>query len=201
MKSHKITLYLASRSPRRRELVRALGVPVHIVRSRYREHAAGNLPVQPRALALEHAAQKARMAVLPRHGREHALVLGADTIVVCKGSVLGKPRNRKDAIRMLELLSGRTHEVISAIALFRPSSGRLITGAARTKVTFKNLDRGAILRYVAAVNPLDKAGAYAIQEGPQIVKKIAGSRTNVVGLPMELLRNKLRRALRGTNII
>ena len=194
MKHSQIVLYLASQSPRRRKLIRSLPLSVQLVKSRYEEQSATHLPRQPAALALRHALQKARHAVLPASPPSHAIVLGADTIVVYRGKVMGKPKNLAEAMAMLRLLSGKTHRVITGLALLHPATGRRLTGVGKTKVTFKKMDDGALRRYITAVCPLDKAGAYAIQEGPKIVKKIEGSRTNVMGLPMELLRIKLQRA-------
>lgn len=197
MKLCEIVLFLASRSPRRQKLIRSLPLPVRLVDSRYDELTAKRLPDMPRALALHHALNKALGAILPpASANAHAIVLGADTIVAYRGKVLGKPKSRQEAMAMLRLLAGRTHRVITGLALVHPATGRSITGTEQTNVTFKKMDNSAIRRYIAAVNPLDKAGGYAIQEGPKIVKSIVGSRSNVIGLPMELLKKQLRKAMR-----
>ena len=192
----KVVLLLASRSPRRRQLIRSLNIPVHCVESCYKERLARNIPKKPASLALHHAQQKTLGAIIPKAKNKEFLVLGADTIVVYRGQVLGKPASKKKAMQMLQLLAGRTHQVLTALALWNPHTGRKTTGLARTQVTFKKLDNTAILRYLETVHTLDKAGGYAIQEGPRIVKNIRGSRSNVIGLPMELLKSKLKQALK-----
>jgi septum formation protein len=193
MSNRSLTLYLASKSPRRRELIRHCGLAVRHARSRYEEKPA-RPSVNPRALVRRHALGKAREAILPKVSKAHRLVLGADTIVVCKKRILGKPKNRRQAARMLEALSGKTHSVLTGLALIDPASGENIIGVARTRVRFKKLDQGAIGRYLQSVNTLDKAGSYAIQEGPRIIRSIQGSRTNVIGLPLELLKDQIKKA-------
>ena len=121
-----------------------------------------------------------------------ALVLGADTLVYLSTTLFGKPTDLEDAYRMLKQLSGRTHEVVTAICLLhlRPHRQRLFFDS--TAVTFRQLDAVQIRHYLDQVNVLDKAGAYGIQEaGDLIIEKISGSYTNVVGLPVEKLRQEL----------
>ncbi|MBI4971007.1 MAG: Maf family protein [Candidatus Omnitrophica bacterium] len=118
--------------------------------------------------------------------------MGADTVVVFKEHILGKPKNKKDAVRMLTILSGRTHSVFTGVSILDRKHHSLITGYARTDVFFKKLSAKAILDYIEKVHVLDKAGAYAIQEGPKIAANIKGSYSNVVGLPTELLRSMLK---------
>ncbi len=192
----KTLLLLASASPRRKELIRALRRPFKIVLSSYKEARAKNLPRLPQALAMHHALQKARNAILPRNSHQKAIIIGADTIVVFRGMILGKPRSRREAAQMLRLLSGHTHSVITGLALIWQAGSRQITSSAKTRVTFKKLNSEAILSYLNIVNPLDKAGAYAIQDGPKIIKAIQGSRSNVIGLPIELLKAKLAESKR-----
>jgi septum formation protein len=116
-----------------------------------------------------------------------ARVLGADTIVVVDRAALGKPADAAEARRMLRRLSGRTHRVVTALALCEPAGGVVRSDRAITRVTFKRLSRRELEWYVATGNPLDKAGAYGIQEGAGLfVTGIRGSYTNVVGLPLEL---------------
>ncbi len=179
-------LLLASKSPRRSKLLRSGGLQFQTIASRYKEEA------WPKASVVQHALGKTLAAILPERNRGRLLVMGADTLVLYRGHRLGKPKTKREAMRMLSLLSGKTHHVVTAIALIDPLTGRRKTASARTYVTFKKLDKPAILRYLEAVNPLDKAGGYAIQEGPSIVRKIRGSRSNVIGLPMELLKKKLK---------
>jgi septum formation protein len=121
-----------------------------------------------------------------------ALVLSADTLVHLDGGLFGKPASLEDAYVMLEQLQGRTHQVVTAVCLLNLRSHRQKVFAESTAVTFRPLDAVKIRRYLNKVNPLDKAGAYAIQEeGDQIVEKISGSYTNVVGLPLERLAAEL----------
>jgi septum formation protein len=181
-------LILASASPRRAELLRQLMFDFKVVPSIGPEVHHDNLTA--REMAQVNAYRKAR-AVAKKH--PDSLVLGADTLVFIETSVFGKPRSLEEAYEMLERLQGRTHQVVTAICLLhlRTHQQRIFTDT--TAVTFRPLDAVAIRRYLAKVNPLDKAGAYAIQEqGDQVVERIFGSYTNVVGLPIERLRSELQ---------
>ena len=123
-----------------------------------------------------------------------AVVLGADTEVVLDGRYLGKPRDAADAARMLRELSGRTHEVVTGLALVDAPSGREETLAVTTRVTMIDAGAEEIAAYVATGEPLDKAGAYAIQgQGARLVARVDGCFTNVVGLPVETTRRLLKR--------
>lgn len=123
-----------------------------------------------------------------------AVVLGADTEVVLDGRYLGKPRDAADAARMLRELSGRTHEVVTGLALVDAPSGREETLAVTTRVTMIDASAEEIAAYVATGEPLDKAGAYAIQgQGARLVARVDGCFTNVVGLPVETTRRLLKR--------
>ncbi len=180
----KLPLILASASPRRAELLRQLGLRFDVVPSRAAEIEGGHL--LPAEVAMANACRKA-LPVASRHPR--ALVIGADTVVALGKRLFGKPRDRREAARMLGALSGKTHEVVTGVCLVRGSSAELEVFAERTLVTFRRLTAGAIRDYLDRVDVLDKAGAYAIQEhGDALVRKIAGSFTNVVGLPVERLR-------------
>jgi septum formation protein len=168
-------------------LLRQLGVEFQVVPSE-----AGEL--HPEELTAAEVAQinayrKAR-AVGKRF--PDALVLGADTLVCCANRLFGKPATLEAAYEMLEQLQGRTHQVVTAICLLHLREHRQRVFAETTAVTFRHLDEVSIRRYLTRVNPLDKAGAYAIQEeGDLIVETISGSYTNVVGLPVERLRKEL----------
>lgn len=185
-------LILASASPRRRDLLREAGIEFEIVVPEAVEpsRATGE---DARAFAQRAALAKATEVARRRAGR---LVLGADTIVVLDGEVLGKPRDEAEARAMLARLSGRTHHVYSGVALARahPDGGVAADSAvAETRVTFRRLDAGDIAAYVGTGEPLDKAGAYGIQGlGGRLVAGYEGSYTNVVGLPMETVRRMLR---------
>lgn len=175
---------LASASPRRQTLLARLGVRFEVdpsnVDETVDEHAA------PEATATRLALEKA-WDVAERH--PEALVLGADTIVVIDGKVLGKPASATDAIAMLTCLSGRTHRVYTGIALIHPASGRALAECETTEVTFAHMSDREKLEYVATGSPLDKAGAYGIQddEGAWFVSGIVGDFYNVVGLPLHRL--------------
>lgn len=172
-----MSFYLASKSPRRQELLRQLGYEFEVVAADVDETPrAGEAP---RDYAVRMASEKARAARAPR-----ALpVLGADTDVVLDGRILGKPANREDALAMLAALSGRTHEVCSGVALLRGTE--LLTAVSVTQVTFGTISLDEAQHYWASGEPADKAGAYGIQGlGAQFVKEIRGSYSGVVGLPL-----------------
>ncbi len=180
-------LILASASPRRAELLRQLGVEFRVVPADVAEIQHDQMT--GRELSQVNAYRKAR-AVAKRF--PDALVLAADTLVCLETVLFGKPPTLADAYRMLEQLQGRTHEVVTGICLLHLRSHRQAVFAESTAVTFHPLEADKIQQYLSRVNPLDKAGAYAIQEaGDLIVEKIAGSYSNVVGLPMERLTTEL----------
>ena len=181
-------LILASASPRRCELLRELKLDFKVVTSEVPEIHQDELT------ALEvsriNAYRKAR-AVAKKF--PDALVLGADTLVYLDATLFGKPASLEDAYGMLQRLQGQTHQVVTAICLLHLRERRQRIFTETTAVTFRPLDAVKIRRYLNRVNPLDKAGAYAIQEaGDLIVEKISGSYTNVVGLPIERLRTELQ---------
>lgn len=173
-------IVLASASPRRMELLRQIGVSFSVVEHQVVEDA---LPGEaPEAFVQRLALEKARSAqsMLPA---ESPPVLGADTIVVCAGQILGKPRDRDDAVRMWTLLSDAEHQVLSAVALCQRE--RAHVRMSTTSVRFRALSAQDFARYWASGEPAGKAGAYAIQGlGALFVKSLAGSYTGVVGLPL-----------------
>ncbi len=177
-------LVLASASPRRAALLRQVGLPFDVRVSDVAEEA-DEVGRGPEAVALEHACQKALDVAGELPGR---LVLGADTVVVLGDQVLGKPSGPDEARGMLRALSGREHEVISAVAIAIGASdgARLLTEhAEHTRVAFRALSDGEIERYIATGEPPDKAGAYGIQgHGALLVRDIDGCYFNVVGLPL-----------------
>ena len=182
-------LVLASGSPRRRELMTALGVPFAVVESGYEEHPA--IARTPRAIVRAHARGKAA-DVAARV--QDAVVIGADTIVWHAGTAYGKPRDLAHARRMLRALQGHTHSVHTGLALCDTIHGRWIVESVCTRVTMRPLCSREIDRYLELVNPLDKAGAYAIQEaGGIIVERIDGCYYNVIGFPVATLETMLRR--------
>ncbi len=180
-------LILASASPRRVELLRQLRFEFRVVPSQTPETHHEHLTA--RELSQLNAYRKARCVAKQF---PDALVLAADTLVYLDETLFGKPASLEAAYQMLELLQGRTHQVVTAICLLHLREHRQRLFAESTAVTFRPLDAVKIRRYLNQVNPLDKAGAYAIQEqGDLIVQKIAGSYTNVVGLPLERLTAEL----------
>ena len=179
---------LASASPRRSELLKQLGVAFEVIPADAEEIAPKHL--SPQEVCQVNAHRKAR-AVARRH--PDRLVMGADTVVALGTTIFGKPKDTLDAQRMLKALSGKTHQVITGIALMHLAARRERLFAVSTTVMFRKLNAARIGEYVAKVHTLDKAGAYAIQEhGDMIVERIAGSFSNVVGLPLERLERELR---------
>lgn len=184
-------LVLASGSPRRAELLRQLGLPFRVEVSQAPELSASSLHLAPHEICLGNAAAKAR-AVATRF--PDALVLGADTEVALDERVLGKPRSRREAAAFLATLAGRTHQVLTGVCLVCAAHRFRRSFAVTTHVTFHPLTAAQIAAYLRRVNPLDKAGAYAVQEcGERIIEAIEGSLTNVVGLPLAALRYELSR--------
>ena len=179
-------LILASTSPRRAELIAMLGVPFEVVPSEVDETPLPGEP--PGKLAARLARAKATASAVGRAPDD--VVVGADTIVVVDGDALGKPIDAADASRMLRRLSGRSHEVITAVALAH--AGGIEEFLERTIVTFATMGHAEIDRYVAGGEPLDKAGAYGIQgSGGRWITQIEGSYHNVVGLPLAQLATRL----------
>jgi len=180
-------LILASASPRRAELLRQLKLDFQIVPSDAKEIFDEQL--SPLELCQLNAHLKAR-AVAKKN--PDSLVLGADTLVFFVGEIMGKPADITDAKRMLTRLQGQTHQVVTGVSLIHLRAHRESMFATGSDVTFRPLTAGQIDDYIAKVNPLDKAGAYAIQEhGDMIVAEIFGSYSNVIGLPIEKLENEL----------
>lgn len=171
---------LASGSPRRRQLLGAAGLAFEVIESGIPEGHADGEP--PRDYALRMAREKARAVSLRARS---AIVLGADTVVVCDAVVLEKPTSPDDARRMLKMLSGRSHVVVTAFSLARDGT-TLESAAVESRVTFRVLGDAEIDEYIATGEPFDKAGAYGIQGlGSGFISHLEGSRANVMGLPTE----------------
>lgn len=184
-------IVLASASPRRQELLRQIHCDCTVITNETDEDNL--LPLPPAELVVHHARNKAVAVAATLADR--ALVIGADTLVVQDGVIFGKPQNREDALRMLTLLSGKEHKVMTGVAVAESGTGRLWTDCAVTTVTFAALTPEEIERYAATDEPLDKAGAYAIQgRGALLVDRLDGCYSNVVGLPLSTLRRLLNRA-------
>ncbi|MGF9822995.1 Maf family protein [Brevibacillus agri] len=183
------TLILASSSPRRRELLQALGIPFTVMTSDVDETTAPGL--SPAQVVEELSLRKAReVAARLTEG----VVLGSDTIVVLDGHILGKPADEADASRMLSMLQGREHTVYSGVALIDAATGRSEVAHSHTDVKIRPLSEAEIKSYIATKEPMDKAGSYAIQGiGATIVEGITGDYFTVVGLPLCLTSKLLAR--------
>ena len=180
-------LILASASPRRAELLKLLPVKFRVLPGDAPEVAHEHL--SPLEICQLNAHRKARAVAkkIP-----DALVLAADTLVFLDNEILGKPRSLADARRMLARLQGRHHQVVTGVCLMHLRGHRERVFAVSTDVLFHPLNARQIRDYLAAIHPLDKAGAYAIQDsGEMIISEISGSYSNVVGLPVEQLRDEL----------
>lgn len=184
-------LILASSSPRRIELLRTTGFVFEVVspdvEERYDDREA------PGRFAERMAEEKARVVAQHLAAEPNALVLGVDTVVLAEGVMLGKPDSPAQARQMLATLSGRMHEVVSGVALVEPTTGRKVVAQEVTKVFFRPLSAQEIDEYVATGEPLDKAGAYAIQgRASRFVTRLEGCYFNVMGLPVALVDRLLR---------
>ena len=185
-----VTIILASASPRRAELLSSMGVIFEIVASTVQEVAGG--PLTTFDVAVTNACRK---AISVADGHRAATVIGADTVVALGNRLFGKPTDASEAAAMLGELSDKTHEVTTGVCLVHRSTGEVTVFAETTRVTFRRLTARQIRDYIDRVHVLDKAGAYAIQEhGDALVRQISGSFTNVVGLPVERLREVLSRS-------
>jgi septum formation protein len=182
-------LVLASRSPRRIQLLRQIGLHPNVIPCDINEEFDHSISPAENATVL--ALRKAQEVAGTING---AIVIGADTIVTLDGQMLGKPADRDDAVRMLEMLSGKTHIVHTGYALVDRPSIRFVTGVEATLVTFRDIPRNEIEEYVAGGSPMDKAGAYGIQDdyGAVFVTRIEGCFYNVVGLPLSGLYTALQ---------
>ena len=190
----RLLIYLASRSARRQEILAAMGIPFKVVSSRYREHWCRKS--SPRILSIRHALGKVQKDVLPAKAR---YVLGGDTIVWYDGHGLGKPKTRSEALRILRRLVGKKHAVYTGLVLWDRKTGCILKGCAKTDVWMKPLVNAQLQHYIDTIHPYDKAGAYAIQIKPRIVRRIRGSYSNVVGFPRELFRKMFKQMLRKTD--
>ncbi|NGQ94312.1 septum formation inhibitor Maf [Brevibacillus sp. SYP-B805] len=184
-----LPIILASSSPRRRELLQAIGMPFTVMTSDVDEETSPGL--SPAEIVESLALRKARAVA----GKEkEGLVLGADTIVVLDGRVLGKPKDEEDAFRTLQALQGREHTVYSGVALVDAATGREEVAHCSTLVRIRPLAEREIRAYIATGEPMDKAGSYAIQGlGATIVEGIEGDYFTVVGLPLHLTAALLSR--------
>jgi len=186
---------LASASPRRKELLEKIGLKFIVDSSNYPEDIQMNL--KPEELVQSFSREKAA-AVALKHPK--ALIIAADTVGVLRGRIIGKPHTPEEAQKMLQALSGQSHRVITGFTILDSASGKTVTRTVGTLVYFKRLSLEEIQNYVESGEPLDKAGAYAIQGlGAVIIEKIVGDYYNVMGLPLSALAESLKEF--GINVL
>jgi septum formation protein len=186
LKNH--TVVLASKSPRRQELLKGMGVPfVCLTKETPESHPDMPFDAVPEYLSLQKS-----MAFEDHELPEDYLLITADTVVIAGDEILGKPRDREDALRMLKLLSGKTHHVVTGVTV--RSADKCKTFSVKSKVTFARLDQGEMEYYIDTCRPYDKAGAYGIQEwiGYIGISGLQGSFYNVMGLPTRRLYQVLK---------
>lgn len=182
-------IILASASPRRAEILRMTGLKFDIAASDYKEEL--NLTLKPRALARFLSRKKAE-AVAHKYG--NAIIITADTFIVLNKRLLGKPHTYKEAEKMLKMLNGKAHSVITGFTIMDTGRSKVLSRSVETKVYFRKLDAVEIKAYVKTGEPLDKAGAYAVQGlGAVFIEKIDGDFFNVVGLPLCALTESLEK--------
>ena len=181
-------IILASASPRRKEILGTTGLKFDICVSDYEEDLS--MKKEPRALARFLSGKKAEEVA---HKYRNAIIIAADTFIVFKDKLLGKPHTAKEAAKMLNMLNGKAHSVITGFTVLDTGSKKLVSRSIETKVYFKKLTQKEIKAYVSTKEPLDKAGAYAIQGlGAALIEKIDGDFLNVVGLPLAALAEALK---------
>jgi septum formation protein len=188
---HIVKLILASSSPRRAEILRNAGFSFEVFPARVDESVRPNESASDYVLRL--AETKAQAIASQIDSREGALVIGADTTVVCAGEILGKPADPAESRAMLRKLSDATHEVLTGLAIFNTFTKECVRHVETTRVTFLPLSWGDIDRYVATGEPFDKAGGYGVQGiGGRFVSRIEGCYFNVMGLPLSRTWQMLR---------
>jgi len=189
------TIILASASPRRKELLEKIGLRFEVEPSNYEEDMHSGL--EPHEFAQKISLEKAK-AVASKH--ENAIVIAADTFIVFGGQILGKPHTEKEARKMLEAISGESHSVITGFSIIDTGKNKTLSKSVETKIYIRKLTSAEIDAYVKSKEPLDKAGAYAIQGlGAVFVEKIEGDYFNVIGLPLSALTEALKEF--GINIL
>jgi len=189
------TIILASASPRRKELLKKIGLKFKVELSNYEEDIPSGL--EPHELAQKISLEKAKV-VASKH--QNVIVIAADTFIVFGGQILGKPHTEKEARKMLEAISGKSHSVITGFSIIDTSKNKTLSKSVETKIYLRKLTLAEIDAYVKSKEPLDKAGAYAIQGlGAVFVEKIEGDYFNVIGLPLSALTEALKEF--GINIL
>ena len=187
-----LPIYLASKSPRRKKLLSQLNIKFKTIEINFEEKFIDHeSPVKTvKKLSLEKLSEAMKLV-------KDGIIITADTIVVLKNEIICKPKNKKDAVGILKKLSGKTHFVYTGFSIFNSSSNKILTDYEKTAVTFRTLSLKEIKDYVSTGSPMDKAGAYGIQDdfGAVFVNKINGCYYNVVGLPLTKLYQTLKKAV------
>lgn len=188
----KLPIYLASKSPRRRKLLRQINLKFKVIDLHF--HEKMNNGEHPVFLVKRLSIEKLNAALLKI---KRGIIITADTIVVIDNHILGKPKSKSDARRILKKLSGRTHFVYTGYSIFNTESSKMITDFEKTAVTFRKLSDTEIDDYIATGSPMDKAGAYGIQDdfGAVFIERIDGCYYNVVGLPLAKLYHSMLRVI------
>jgi len=182
-------IILASASPRRQEILKLTGLKFAVCVSSYEEDL--DLPLRPRELA-RYLSRKKAETVADKY--KNSLIIAADTFIVIKDKLLGKPRNEEHAVKMLGMLNGKAHSVITGFTIIDTGSKKILSRSVATNVYFKKLSREDIRAYVRTKEPIDKAGAYAVQGlGAVFIEKIKGDFFNVMGLPLCALTESLEK--------
>jgi nucleoside triphosphate pyrophosphatase len=188
----KIQIYLASSSPRRKKLLQQLNIPFKVITVNLDEKIKKyESPVKNvKRLSVE------KLEIAKKIIKK-GIIITADTIVVLDGKIIGKPKDKKDAERILKKLSGRTHKVYTGFSIYNSVNKKMITEYERTFVKFRRLNKKEIVEYISTGSPMDKAGAYGIQEefGAVFVEGINGCYNNVVGLPLTKIYKSLLKAI------
>lgn len=186
-------IILASESPRRRQLLADAGFSFDVLSVKVSEIPNKNLNVNAQILDIAQRKAVAALPLLKSSRKESFIVISADTEVIFNDAPLGKPENPEDAFRMLRLLSGTDHQVITAVCMVESASTKVLSQTETTRVFFKPLTDQEIWTYIQSGEPMDKAGAYGIQGlAGQFVEKIEGPFDNVVGLPIDLVKKMLK---------
>ncbi len=181
-------IILASASPRRKELLEKLGLTFEVEPSNYEEDMHSGL--EPHEFAQKTSLEKAK-AVAQKH--DNAIVIAADTFIVLGGQILGKPHTENNAREMLAAISGKSHSVITGFSIIDTDKNKMLSKSVETKVHIKKMTSAEIHAYVKSKEPLDKAGAYAIQgSGAVFVERIEGDYFNIIGLPLGALTEALK---------
>jgi len=185
-------IFLASKSPRRKKLLHQLNLKFKVLSVEIDENRKGN--ELPGKMVKRLAVEKLDAS---KHMIDNGIIITADTIVVLNGEILGKPESKSDAVKILKKLSGKTHIVYTGFALYNTESDKSIIDFEKTYVTFRKLGTKEISDYINTGSPMDKAGAYGIQDdfGAVFVKKISGDYYNVVGLPIARLYANLLKVI------